>query len=171
MSSTTLTRKTDAPWYRQGWPWFLIMFPAIAVVAGLITFWIAYDTFDGMVVDDYYKEGRTIDVTVGRSVKAGELGLSADVRLRSEDIRIELASSTGAVLPDRMLVTIIHPTRAGQDQHLVLDGKNGVFSGETATLGTGKWQLQLEDESRSWRLNGTTHLPTEMEFRIVPYDS
>ncbi len=171
MTATTMTRKTDSPWYRQGWPWFLIMFPAIAVVAGLVTFWIAYATFDGMVVDDYYKEGRTIDMTVARSVKAAELGLSADVKLRSEDIEIVLASSNGAVLPAQLIVTIIHPTRAGQDQHLVLEGRSGVYSGETATLGTGKWLLQLEDESRSWRLNGTTHLPAEMEFRVVPYDS
>lgn len=171
MTATIMTRKNEAPWYRQGWPWFLIMFPAIAVVAGLITFWIAYATFDGMVVDDYYKEGRTIDMTVARSVKAAELGLSADIKLRSEDIKIALVSSTGAALPAQLVVTIIHPTRAGLDQQLLLEGFDGVYSGEIATLSTGKWLLQLEDESRSWRLNGTTHLPAEMEFRIDPYDS
>ena len=29
--------KPEEPWYRQGWPWFLIAFPAIAVVAGIAT--------------------------------------------------------------------------------------------------------------------------------------
>lgn len=171
MTATTMTRKTEAPWYRQGWPWFLIMFPAIAVVAGLATFWIAYATFDGMVVDDYYKEGRTIDLTIARSVRAAELGLSADVKLRAEDIMVTLASSNGVALPTSLIVTIIHPTRAGQDQQLVLTGQNGVYRGDTEPLTTGRWMLQLEDESRSWRLNGTTHLPAETEFRIVPYDS
>lgn len=60
-----MTRDT-VPWYKQGWPWFLMFFPATAVVAGLITFWIAYSSFDGMVVDDYYKEGRAIDKTMAR---------------------------------------------------------------------------------------------------------
>lgn len=169
--TTATMRKTEAPWYRQGWPWFLIMFPAIAVVAGLTTFWIAYDTFDGMVVDDYYKEGRTIDMTVARSAKAAELGLSAKVKLRSEDVQIVLNSSKGIALPGSLIVTIIHPTRAGQDQNLVLEGYGGVYSGEIATLGTGKWLMQLEDESRIWRLNGTTHLPAGMEFSVVPFDS
>ena len=57
------SKKPEAPvepWYRQGWPWFLIALPATAVVAGIATLVIAAKTFDGMVVDDYYKEGQAI---------------------------------------------------------------------------------------------------------------
>ena len=43
--------KPHEPWYRQGWPWFLIAFPATAVVAGIATLVIAIQTFDGMVVE------------------------------------------------------------------------------------------------------------------------
>ena len=30
--SASLTEKTNLPWYKQGWPWFLIALPATAVV-------------------------------------------------------------------------------------------------------------------------------------------
>ena len=77
------SKKPEAPvepWYRQGWPWFLIALPATAVVAGIVTLVIAAKTFDGMVVDDYYKEGRAIVQTIGRVEHARELGLRAALR-------------------------------------------------------------------------------------------
>lgn len=157
------------PWYKQFWPWFLILFPALAVVGGLSLFWTAHTTFDGMVVDDYYREGRAIDRTIARSAKAAELGLVADVTVRATELSLVLQSSTGATLPPTLKLTIAHPTRGGQDQELLMVGRNGVFSTPTEPLTTGRWLLQIEDESRSWRLNGTVNLPTETETRIVPY--
>ena len=71
--------KPHEPWYRQGWPWFLIAFPATAVVAGIATLVIAIQTFDGMVVDDYYKEGRAIVQTIGRVEHAREMGHSGSL--------------------------------------------------------------------------------------------
>lgn len=169
--STTLTDKTPAPWYRQGWPWFLIALPAAAVIAGIITLVIAVKTFDGLVVDDYYKEGRAIVQTIGRTERARELGLSAGLRVRSESIRIALAAPVDGSLPERIIVTVAHPTRGGQDQILVLSGMNGVFEGALAPLSTGRWLFQIEDELRSWRMNGAAYLPTEMEIRIDPSGS
>jgi hypothetical protein len=49
------------PWYRQRWPWILMSGPAIVVVAGAITTWIAFATADTLVVDDYYRRGVSIN--------------------------------------------------------------------------------------------------------------
>ena len=65
------------PWYRQFWPWFIIALPASAVIAGLTTVYIAFDEPDGLVVDDYYKEGLAINQTLARDQRAAQLGLSA----------------------------------------------------------------------------------------------
>ncbi len=166
-----MTRDT-VPWYKQGWPWFLMFFPATAVVAGLITFWIAYSSFDGMVVDDYYKEGRAIDKTMARSTKAAELGLAADVTVRAEEVALVLETAEGVALPPALLLTIAHPTQGGMDQQVSLISRNGVYTAQIKPLQMiGRWQLQIEDESRSWRLNGAVTLPTETQVRIVPYGS
>jgi len=166
-----LTEKKPTPWYRQGWPWFLIALPATAVVAGIITLVIAARTFDGMVVDDYYKEGRAIVQTLDRVERASALGLVADLKLRSESVRIELSALHADDLPVRAILTVIHPTRDGQDQEIIMTGAGGVYEGRLAPLSTGRWLFQLEDESRSWRMNGAAYLPTETEIRIDPSSS
>ena len=49
------------PWYRHRWPWFLMAGPAIVVVAGLFTAFLAVQSFDGFVVDPKEKKGLVMD--------------------------------------------------------------------------------------------------------------
>ena len=160
--------KTLEPWYRQGWPWFLIAIPAVAVVAGMITLWLAVTSWDGLVVDDYYQEGKTIEKTIERSLKAAELGLIADVRLRAEEVTLDLSSAPNAPLPPTVVLTVSHPTRAGMDQVVVLKRRDGVFAAPLAPLSAGRWLLQVEDESHTWRMNGSANIPADSVIRIVP---
>ncbi|WP_018991219.1 FixH family protein [Aromatoleum toluclasticum] len=163
--------KTLEPWYRQGWPWFLIAVPAASVVAGMVTLWLAVTSWDGLVVDDYYQEGKAIEKTIARSLKAAELGLLADVRLRSDEVTLELSSAANAPLPPTVVLTISHPTRAGMDQVLVLKRRDGVFAAPLAPLSSGRWLLQVEDESHNWRMNGSANIPADSVVRIVPVKS
>lgn len=164
----SIQAKDTQPWYRHGWPWFLIAIPATAVVASIFTTWLAVSTWDGLVVDDYYQEGKTIERTIRRSIRAGEMGLAADVKIRAEDVRVRLTAKEGVPLPPTVVLTIAHPTRAGRDQKVVLKLEDGAFAGPVAELSTGRWSIQLEDESRTWRLNGSAFLPAETEIRILP---
>lgn len=159
------------PWYRQGWPWFLIALPATAVVASLVTVWIAVATSDGLVVDDYYQEGKAIDKTMARSVLAARLGLAADLTIRSSEVALSLSATDGASIPETLLLTVSHPTRAGQDQSLVLRQQGGVFVAPLAPLTAGRWLLQLEDGERTWRMTATTQVPAEGVVRILPFES
>lgn len=162
------TEKPVEPWYRQGWPWFLIALPATAVVGGIITMAIAVNTFDGMVVDDYYKEGRAIVQTIGRVEHAKELGLRAALRVRSESVQVALTASERSNLPERIRLTVVHPTRGGLDQELLVAGTGGVYEAVLAPLSTGRWLFVIEDEARSWRMDGSAFLPAEMEITIDP---
>lgn len=163
--------KGGEPWYKQGWPWFLIAFPAIAVIAGIITLFLAINSWDGLVVDDYYQEGKAIQRTVERSVRAREMGLEASVRVSAEEVGVTLSAGEGVTLPPTLVVTFAHPTRGGQDQRVVLRRLNGVFSAPVEPLAAGRWLIQIEDESRTWRLNGTAYLPAETEIKLLPSDS
>ncbi|MBV2262469.1 MAG: FixH family protein [Thauera sp.] len=165
------SKKSEAPiepWYRQGWPWFLIALPATAVVAGVATLVIAAKTFDGMVVDDYYKEGQAIVQTLGRVEHARELGLRAALRIRSDSIHVELTATAPGSLPDSIRLTVAHPTRGGLDQELLVRGRSGVYETALAPLSTGRWLFVIQDEARSWRMDGSAYLPAEMEIRMDP---
>ena len=51
------------PWYREPWPWILMAGPAIVVVAGFVTAYLAVTTNDGLVAEDYYRRGIEINRT------------------------------------------------------------------------------------------------------------
>ena len=42
----------DKPWYRYPWPWVAIGIPAIAVLMGMTTLYLALTNPDYLVVDD-----------------------------------------------------------------------------------------------------------------------
>ena len=75
MQSQTHTDAT--PWYRQGWPWFLISFPAAAVVGGIVTTVLAVRSADGVVATDYYRRGVEINEELARMQRAQEPAVNA----------------------------------------------------------------------------------------------
>ena len=68
------------PWYKNFWPWFLISFPLAAIIgcAGLI--YMAIGNGPDMVVDDYYKKGKAINLELSKFNKAKALYLGYIVK-------------------------------------------------------------------------------------------
>ena len=88
-------RSTDSnPWYKERWPWLLMAGPAIVVVAGFITAWLAVVSDDGLVADDYYKQGLAVNQRLQRDHYASQLGLRADVMRSGDQIRLLMAVQT-----------------------------------------------------------------------------
>jgi hypothetical protein len=144
------------PWYRERWPWILMAGPAIVIVAGVFTAWLAIRSDDGLVVDDYYKQGLAINQTLGRSDAAGRLGMAAELQLAGGRIRVRLWGAAG---PGALTLRLVHPTRSGMDQSLDLAAvEPGVYEGWLRPLQAGRWHVLLE--ARDWRLAGDWMLPT-----------
>jgi hypothetical protein len=59
-----------APWWRYGHVWLVISGPAVVVVAGLVTAWIAVRWADPVVATDYYRRGMEINKTLAQGDKA-----------------------------------------------------------------------------------------------------
>lgn len=156
-----ISNARSKPWYREPWPWILMAGPAIVVVAGFITAWLAVRSNDGLVEDDYYKQGLAISQRLAREQQAAGLGLGAELFLgdNARDLRLSLVSETGAVLPGEVRLLVIHPTRAGADQIVPLQkDAAGYYVGRlTAPLQRGRWHVMLEDEDRNWRIAGDWH--------------
>ena len=74
MNPTPSTAPDTRPWYRYRSPWLLMLGPAAVVVAGVATAWLAISTEDGLVVEDYYKEGKAINRVLKREETAGAMG-------------------------------------------------------------------------------------------------
>ena len=62
--------RDSGPWYREPWPWLLMLGPAIVVVAGLYTAILAVRSDDGLVATDYYRQGLEINKKLSREAIA-----------------------------------------------------------------------------------------------------
>ncbi|MBL8541793.1 MAG: FixH family protein [Burkholderiales bacterium] len=158
-------------WYREPWPWFLAAGPFTVVVAGAITVWLAVKSDDGLVADDYYKQGLAINQVIRRDQTAAELGLRANVQWNFDNqrVRVYLRSDATAPLPDTIVLRVLHPTRAGADQAVTLRGAGGgVYDGALLPLRNGRWLLGLEDGAQTWRLMGEMFAPRDAEVTLVP---
>lgn len=137
------------PWYRHRWPWILMAGPAAVVVAGAFTTWIAFASADGLVADDYYKQGLAINQEIRRGARALQLGVSAQVEFAGDRLRVNLSG----VEPEAVIAHLVHATRAGHDQRLRLAPLGGgIYEGTVSGLPAGRWQVAIEDPRREWRV-------------------
>lgn len=150
--------KTDAldtrPWYQEPWPWLLMSGPAIVVVAGFVTLYLAASGQDGLVVDDYYKQGKTINQSLYRDDVARQMGVTASVNVDQVNDRliVSLRRTDGQAIPASISVALVHATRSGADKIIPLVlGENG-YVGKLPSLGAGKWNVLIEDPQKQWRL-------------------
>jgi len=99
-ADTKTMTETIHPWYRYGWPWFLISIPFVSIILGSTMLYLALQANNSLVVDDYYKEGKAYNLIIERDKLASLLGIGAQVRQMSEGIVIELDRHMPADMPD-----------------------------------------------------------------------
>jgi len=148
-------RSDKQAWYKERWPWFLMAGPAIVIVAGIVTVWLAVVSNDGLVTDDYYKQGMAVNQQLHRDRQAASLGLRADLMRADFNLRLMLTADGVAELPAEIVLKLAHPTRAGQDQsvRMVAEGQ-GFYGGRLAADIAGRWLVSIEDPAGQWRLHG-----------------
>ncbi len=159
------------PWYREPWVWLMIALPASAVIGGMITIYLAIVSSDGLVEDDYYKRGKTINLELARDQAAAHQELQAIVGINAQTGQVTVRlESRDQVFPERVRLLLLHPTRAGNDQRiqLYLDGK-GVYIGTARPVEPANWHVQLE--TVDWRLSGRVQLPRQATLRLVPQNT
>jgi hypothetical protein len=128
--------------------------PAAVIVAGFFTMALAFRTEDGLVADDYYRQGLAINRELGRERRARDLGLSALIGFAGGRVRATLAGDGPA--PAELQLKIIHPTRADRDRSIVLHAVGpGVYEGSFAPPDGEARLLVLEDRQSTWRLEAT----------------
>ncbi|MDD5247834.1 MAG: FixH family protein [Rhodocyclaceae bacterium] len=155
------------PWYREPWPWILMAGPFIVVIAATYTAYLAMSSADGLVADDYYKQGLSVNRTIARSDYAQKLGVAVALHAAEGGFAITLsARDQSFVPPQSLIVTLSHPTLAGMDQTGVFERKGDTYTGKLRLPAAGHWIVLVEDAPKSWRLEGNVVLPASGETVI-----
>ena len=165
---STISIPTVTPWYRQRWPWLLMLGPFIIVLAGVYTGWLAFSHQDALVEGDYYTRGKAINQDLRRDNKASTLGLSATLGYDAAN-----AMLSGTLLghdkaqSGALLLHLAHATQPEKDIKLeVSTDAAGKFSVALPMLERTRWQVLIENAQRDWRLEGTWSWPVQHEIDI-----
>ena len=142
------------PWYRQFWPWFLILLPATVVVASLYTMYLASSGADDLVVDEYYKDGLAINRKLEKKDRASELGISATLRVEGQDV---IVLTSGPVHDSRLQLQLSHPLESNRDFNVALmQSIPGEYRGRLSAEIAPRWHWALLSEGEQpWRLDGS----------------
>lgn len=119
------------------------------LVAGAITTWLAFASADGLVAEDYYKQGLGINRLLAREDTGRRLGVSADLEIEQGAVTVKMAGAA----PEALFVHLAHATRAGHDVRLRLARlPDGAYGTPLPALPAGRWHAVIEDPRASWRI-------------------
>lgn len=154
-------------WYKEPWAWLVFILPFTAVVAGIATYIIANTNPDTLVVGDYYKKGKAINLELTKIKQAQKLGMRFSLKLTNNELVIK---PTGIEKEFPLLnLNFYHPTLAEKDFTLALtpDG-NGYFRHDFDTPVSGKWRLTMSSFENNWKIQNTITLPQSEFIDIIP---
>ncbi|MCC5855044.1 MAG: FixH family protein [Idiomarina sp.] len=156
------------PWYKHFWPWYLVFMKFAVISACIATGVLIYKNPVSMVVDDYYNEGRTINLQLTRVARAEELGLSFYADISSDQVVFEFRTGEPA---DRsaLLVNFYHPTLSSKDFELrVPHSQDGQYRQMMPREISGHWRIDIEPFDREWRVSQNVFLPVPNRLVIEP---
>ena len=155
-------------WYKQFWPWFLIALPVSSMIVSLNMLRFAINSEDSLVVDEYYKQGKAINVNLQKIELAKELNLRAQLLI--SDNSVELIFTDGKPSSATALnLMFYHATQKHKDISLILikDASDTYRALIDSDL-TGKWQVSLQPHDEKWKIQQTISLPQKRQITFIP---
>lgn len=157
---------TKSVWWKEPMVWLILGLPMSAVIAGLITLWIAADGADPLVAEDYYKQGMAITQTMEKESRAASLGIGLQIEVEAGELRARLRGRLDHY-PDRLLLTLVHPSRGEQDVSIVLLATDqGEYRARLPQLPAGQRRLILQPEDQAWRLVARVTWPFTQPIQV-----
>ena len=133
---------------------------------GVVTITLAIVSYDGLVVDDYYRQGLEINRSLARDRLAKTLGLTCELLITEDTVEARLSWQEETFRPPATLrLGLFHATRQGFDQRISLSQRStGVYAADLSRLALGRWHVQIE--AGDWRLQDTFQVPHYGPLRL-----
>jgi len=173
MQNIIQSNEHSKPWYTYPLVWMMVLIPFTAVIMGVVMIWLAIDTEDGLVADDYYKQGLEINRVIKRDKKAAELGLSAIIEFDNSTRIIRLQFDKGSLesFPKSLPLHLQHATREKSDITVLLDhGMTNQYIGHVnQSISEGIWYFKISDKEGAdagWKLNARSHVRSKNTIHL-----
>lgn len=156
------------PWYTQFWPWFLIVIPLLSMVLSFTMMSLAFNGEDSLVKDDYYNEGRSINIDLHKIQAAKTRQLEAHLLFSDKSVELEFVHGNvedGSALS----LDFFHSTQAFKDFKIVLlKNASGKYTGELTHTVDGKWRVSLHPYDELWKIQQVVYLPQNKPVILKP---
>jgi len=161
---------TPKPWYKEPWPWLFMAPIATAMVVGFSMLGVAIKTNDGLVTDDYYRQGVLYNENKERDDLAKTLGINGLLTMDEITGDILLTMEFGQAEPVARIVGALRsPTFARDDQTFTLTAiRPGFFQASIPQMRAGAWNIELVAPDGTWRIVERIGLPLAGPTHIAP---
>ena len=140
-------------WYREPWAWYILIILLVSISWGSFQVYTAFTIRDSVVIDDYYKNGKSINQDMTRIQNARTLGIEGILLIDAllGEVRVTLQGEL-TQWPQHLKLSFLSPVFADQDQSLVLTRSFGTstaqstYVGQLTTAVSGRYYLQLETQ-------------------------
>ncbi|EGV35993.1 TPA: FixH family protein [Neisseria weaveri] len=148
-------------WYKEPWPWLLMAGPIIVVFAGFYTYYLAQKNAADLVSDDYYKDGKHIDILLHRDEEALKRNIHAQILISPNNSAAKVFVSGDFDKKEPLNLVLLHPSKKSEDQTVVLKAEqNYVASGDKIEYSAvfkplphaNHWYVRVEDTGGKWRV-------------------
>ena len=156
--------------WNQPWLWITIAPLILSVVLGLTMLNISFHIQDGLVTDEYSKEGLAINERIEKEENAKSLEAQATLSMDAESGELKvLFSSKLEKTPDTLILELIHPIIKDKDTKVVLTHQGlGQYSGMMEEALDSKLYIRLHElHNVSWVLKGEVHFPLSGKTTIT----
>jgi hypothetical protein len=156
------------PWYKNFWPWFLMFFPVATIVAciGLVVF--AVGNGPDMVVDDYYKKGKAIDLELSKFNKAKALYLHGDLDVSEESVSFAFTKGDYSKVT-AIKASFYHRTIKKHDFNVtLLANASGSYTALLENVQPGAYTIFLEPMDNTWKMKEDLLIPTTETIKVSP---
>ena len=156
------------PWYKNFWPWFLIFFPLVAIIGCISLFITAIGNGPDMVVDDYYKKGKAINLELTKFEKAKALYLHGELNVTNERVSFKFTKGDSSDI-HALKLSFYHRTIKAHDFEATLTpNANKEFTALLDKYTQGAYSVFIEPVDGSWKLKENIILPTEETVLVNP---
>lgn len=155
------------PWYKQFWPWFLIILPLTVVVWTIATVIVFSQNSVSLVTEDYYKKGKGINIDLTKINVAHDLGLKASVISDGNDIVIQFNKGALDHYP-ALNIMFAHRTLPDRDfSRMVTSDAQGQYRIQLSDVLQGPWFLEITPHDQQWLIQGRVSFPAATSIALL----
>ncbi len=171
-------KDNSKPWYKQFWPWMLMAGPIFVVLASVSMFFVAKQSMTDLVSDDYYKDGKHIEIQLHRDEEAVKRHIQAQVLISPDMNAAKVFVSGNFDTKQSLNLQLMHPARKADDQTIALKAVSPEAAGGRMEydavfkplVDANHWYVRIEDAAGVWRVEDKWIVSQGNAINLTPMD-